>query len=374
MTVTERLYYKDQYLKEVEAVVTEVRKNGFLLDRTIFYPECGGQRGDSGYYGDLRIKTTIADDSGEPLHITDGKLPVVGEKRLLKIDWEERKFGMVEHTAQHLLSSVLFSSSGINTVAVHHGEDEITIETDRAAISNETLFKTEEEAIRLISENRRVYMEEMDRAKAESLSLRRTIKVEGEKVKVVFIEGQDAVPCGGVHLKSLGEIEELTYVGVESIRGHVRTIWRAGRKARELRRLNSAVLNDARVLLSSKTEELTANIEKLIRENRDDKRELHALRKTLSETEFNSKKGENIVYSTSYSLDDLIEAATSTKKNVFIAGENNTFLYSGSKETFTLLKEKFSLRGGGREPLFRGQFSRPVDEILSGVESFLCSC
>lgn len=371
--MTDRLYYNDPYMKETEAVVTEVREKGFLLDRTIFYPECGGQRGDSGWFGDIRIVTTVPGKDGEPLHITDGELPEVGEKKILKLDWAEREFGMVEHTAQHLLSSVLFSSFGINTVAVHHGEDEITIETDRDKIEKDILIKTEEEAISLIFQNRRVWMEEMERNKALAMGLRRSIKVDSKRVKIVFIDGQDAVACGGVHIRSLGEIEELTYIGSETIRGHVRTIWRVGKKAREIRRINSAVINEARVLLSSKTEELVVNIEKLLNENREDKRELNFLKKKLAEIEFNSKTGDTLVYSTLYDLDDIIESAVSSKKKVFVAGRSKTFLYVGTKESFNLLKEKLSLRGGGREPLFRGQFTLDEKDMLSSVKSLLCS-
>ena len=197
---TDKLYYREPYTKEIEASVTAVTDKGFLLDRSIFYPECGGQRGDSGYFGSIRIVTTVKDGEGNPLHVTDGPLPSVGDRAVLRLDWDERFFGMQEHTAQHLLSSVLHNSYGIGTVAVHHGTDEITIETDRSCIAHDTLLSVEEEAWRLIGENRKVWIEDMSREKAESLNLRRTIKVDDAVVKVVFIEGQDAVPCGGVHL------------------------------------------------------------------------------------------------------------------------------------------------------------------------------
>ena len=51
--MTEKLFYKDVYQKTFEATVTECRegKNGYeiILDRTAFYPEGGGQPGDTGY-------------------------------------------------------------------------------------------------------------------------------------------------------------------------------------------------------------------------------------------------------------------------------------------------------------------------------------
>ena len=64
--MTEKLYYKDGYIKEFEAIVTNCTKkdNYFIieLERTAFYPEGGGQAGDTGFIGDIEVFDTHEKD------------------------------------------------------------------------------------------------------------------------------------------------------------------------------------------------------------------------------------------------------------------------------------------------------------------------
>ena len=46
--MTEAIYLKDHYLKEFEATVTKVEGNFIILDKTLFYPNSGGQPHDTG--------------------------------------------------------------------------------------------------------------------------------------------------------------------------------------------------------------------------------------------------------------------------------------------------------------------------------------
>ncbi len=372
---TNKIYYSEPYLKKTEAVVTSISDNGFTLDGTIFYPECGGQRGDCGWFGKYRVVTTVEGDDDNPIHVTDGPLPEVGEKEELLLDWEERYFSMVEHTSQHLLSSVLYSLYNIKTVAVHHGKEEITIETDSSSIDESVLFCVEDRAMELIGENRRVWMDEMDRAEAESLGLRRSIKVSSDTVRVVFIENQDKVPCGGVHIARLGEIGEIVYTGLDSIRGHVRTHWRCGKKAKELRRANAAILKEAGVLLSADSTSITTEVKALIENNTALKKEVKQMSKMMAEREYEEhREKRSLVWETSYVLDNLIDIATKNKeKPSFIISAGGTFMFVGEKALFDTLKEKYKLQGGGREPLFRGKFTLDKDELLREVESIFCS-
>ena len=77
--MTDRLYYEDSHLTEFPAVVTacEQEKDYWkvALDQTAFFPEGGGQAGDTGYLGDVEVFDTH-EKNGEIWHYTRQPLEV----------------------------------------------------------------------------------------------------------------------------------------------------------------------------------------------------------------------------------------------------------------------------------------------------------
>lgn len=369
--MTELLYYKDGYLKSIDATVVDVRDDGIILDRTIFYPECGGQPGDRGTFGSFVIKDTQKDEEGEPLHLIDGDKPKVGERLNLKLDWSHRYKYMIEHSAQHLLSATLFKEFSISTVAVHQGEKILTIETDKDEIDDEVLLRVEDSANKHVREGLRIYQEEVDHKAAEELNMRRSIKVEG-RVKLVFIENLDVVACGGVHIANTREIGEIHYYGKELIRGHVRTIWCVSDGAVEDRRENEMALKDAYKLLSATRESLSSSITRILDENAELKRRVKSLEEVAAKAEVDdafSKDSKLIIFKSELSLDSFMHVLSGDIEAFIVNEENKTFLYYGTKERFLMLKESLGLRGGGKSIIFRGSYM--IDSILDKARDIL---
>ena len=227
-----KLYYEDTYRKEAPCTVLEVvhkdKATEVLTDQTIFYPECGGQPGDKGFLGPYEVLDTKKAENGDSILILQATCPVkVGEALLLKLDWPHRYKFMVMHTAQHMLSGLLFTKFNIGTVAVHLGDEYLTIETNQAELQPNVIEGLVSAANQAILEAHPILYHEMSHKAAEALGLRRSIKVEGD-VRIVEIQGVDRIACGGVHVAKTSELRLLYNIGHESIRGHVRLYFKVG--------------------------------------------------------------------------------------------------------------------------------------------------
>jgi alanyl-tRNA synthetase len=112
MHVTDSIYYREPYLTDLDVVpIALVREEGRLavvLDRTICYPEGGGQPGDRARLDDIPIIDTRKGSDGSILHIlADDQTVELGKSYRLSLDWARRYDFMQQHTAQHLVSGVL---------------------------------------------------------------------------------------------------------------------------------------------------------------------------------------------------------------------------------------------------------------------------
>jgi Predicted metal-dependent hydrolases related to alanyl-tRNA synthetase HxxxH domain len=59
---TTRMYWNDPYQREFVGKATRVEGNRVWLDQTIFYPEAGGQAGDTGFLATERVIDTQFDE------------------------------------------------------------------------------------------------------------------------------------------------------------------------------------------------------------------------------------------------------------------------------------------------------------------------
>jgi alanyl-tRNA synthetase len=218
-----------------------------VLDRTLFYPESGGQLGDTGTLRvgarELRVDDVQVDDAGVIHHLVTGPLDdVEGAVVQGSIDAARRRDHMAQHTGQHALSRALVDAARADTVSSRLGATACTIDVE-GALSERDLARAEDLVNALVMSDvpvRALFPSPEELAK---MPLRRTPKVDHD-VRVIEIEGFDLSPCGGTHCTRTGQIGIVRVVGLERYKGGWRITFHAGRRALEDARRKEAVLGE----------------------------------------------------------------------------------------------------------------------------------
>ncbi|RLI09524.1 alanyl-tRNA editing protein [Candidatus Bathyarchaeota archaeon] len=189
---TEKLYHEDPYLGEFEAMVLRVDGNEVVLDRTAFYPEGGGQAGDTGVIGGVRVADTQIRD-GIIVHILEAPPSfTAGDRVECRIDWERRHRIMRLHSAAHIMEFFLRRRLGEMERVGSHVDDR----KDRSDYAYEgrlpadELKKVEEDTNRFLAEGREIRI----RPDPERPGIR------------IWSCGPIEMPCGGTHVRSTREI------------------------------------------------------------------------------------------------------------------------------------------------------------------------
>ena len=250
------VYYEDPYRKSLEATVIAITNEGIVLDKTICYPEGGGQSGDRGRVGGCPLLDTVHGEKGEILHRVEDPTFLVGDKVLVELDWEHRYHYMQMHTAQHVASGLMHSHFAIGTVSVHQGEKILTIETDQDEIPLMTCYAIEGLVNQSVREGHRLRYQVESQQEAQKLPLRRSIKVDSDTIRLVIVEDVDVAACGGLHLANTSEVVLFQYEGQEKLRGHIRLIFSVGQEALSSIRENRSLVDKLCTLHSAQRDTL----------------------------------------------------------------------------------------------------------------------
>jgi misacylated tRNA(Ala) deacylase len=222
--MTEELFREDATLAECEAVITIVDARGVQLDRTVFYPQGGGQAGDRGELvaEDGRViviaDTRKGEAPGEIVHVpadpahVEGLVP--GRRVRARIDVARRLAHRRFHTATHLLCAL-----------VPHPVDGCSITPDYARLDFHMTEPLDKEALeaglaRLVGEAHPVTHRWITEAELDANpQLVRSMSVQPPRgtgrVRLLEIEGVDLQPCGGTHVANTAEIGALVVRKIE---------------------------------------------------------------------------------------------------------------------------------------------------------------
>jgi alanyl-tRNA synthetase len=169
---------------------------------------------------------------------------------------------MQQHTAQHLLSGLLYTLLQVGTLSVHLGHDDLSIEIDTPSFSTEDAEMIEDAVNAEIRKNVPVSTFEVTQEDSMKLGLRRPVKVDGN-VRIVQIGDADTIACGGVHVRDTSELLYIGFLRTEKIRGRIKTYWVAGKRSIDMMRRNLKIIEEAGTLLSLPAEEIVTGISSL---------------------------------------------------------------------------------------------------------------
>ncbi len=222
--MTEAVFYEDSYLQSLISEVTEVDAEWIGLNRTIFYPQGGGQPGDSGTFitvGGVKhavIDTRKGNTAGSIIHqlcTADHNLKV-GEQVTTKLNWDRRYRLMRMHTGLHVMASlipVMVTGGSVGEQKSRLDFDLGNFQIDKEELNRgltELIAKASPVLVESIRE------EELD----QNPQLVRTMSVQPPRgtgsIRMIRIENIDYQPCGGTHLKNISEIGQARISKIEN--------------------------------------------------------------------------------------------------------------------------------------------------------------
>jgi len=222
--MTDELFRDDASLLGCSATITGLGEAGITLDRTVFYPQGGGQAGDTGRLTradgtSLAITDTRKGDaSGSILHLvapgTDLSGWAVGQAVNADIDAGRRQAHRRFHTATHLLCAL-----------VPHPVDGCSITAGHARLDFHMTEPLDKDALtagiaRLVAEAHPVTTRWVSDAELDANpGLVRSMSVQPPRgsgsVRLVEVQGVDLQPCGGTHVANTADIGAVIVTKIE---------------------------------------------------------------------------------------------------------------------------------------------------------------
>jgi misacylated tRNA(Ala) deacylase len=222
MVATEELFREDAYLTSCAARVLAAGEAGVVLDRTVFYPQGGGQPGDTGLLrladgGTVPVLGTRKGEEPETvLHlVADPGALRPGEEVVAEIDWPRRHRLMRTHSLLHLLCRAV--DAPVTGGQVEEGRGRLDFDLPEAGLDKDALTAR---LAAWIAEDRPIWAFWVEEAELDARpELVRTMAVKPPRgqgrVRLVEIDGVDLQACGGTHVRRTGEIGRAEVTRIE---------------------------------------------------------------------------------------------------------------------------------------------------------------
>lgn len=382
--MTERIFYTDVCCNTFQATVLACqpgKKKSYevILDRTAFYPEGGGQPGDRGTLGGVKV-TDTRERGEEIVHLTDQPLEV-GTQVTGTLDWNYRFSLMQNHSGEHIVSGIIHRRTGGNNVGFHMGSDVITIDFD-VELTRAILDEVEREANEIIWHNQPVQILYPTPEELQEMNYRSKKALTGQ-VRIVTFPEADTCACCGTHVVRTGEVGIMKILSVQKFKGGSRVEMLCGSRALEY--LGGVLEQNHRisVALSAKPLKTADAVERLKGEKERMEYRVNSLERAAFQEKAEGLRGAGdvLLIEEPMAPDSVRKLAVAVMEvcggrcGVFAGDEENGYKYAIGENDGNLrdwvkeLNQVLHGRGGGKPNFVQGSVQVTQAEIRSFWES-----
>ena len=298
---TTRLYYEDTSQTKFDArlvgclPISEsiptgsesvgVATHAIILDRTLFYPEGGGQLADQGIISSNGKSVNVLDTqlSNEViLHLTDGPLSEGSIQG--KLNWERRKQLMDHHTAVHIVGGATREVLGghVWQAGSNKGARYARLDvTHHSRLDRRDLDAIEDLANSVVASSPLVEKMVLPRAEADSrfgFELYQGGAPKHSEIRVIKIGDFDVQACGGTHHDDAGMVDYIRVIRSTLVQDGVERLHiLAGSAAREHAKSQEDLLTGSAEVLGVQPEDLPSAVTRFFSEWKDQKKRIESL-------------------------------------------------------------------------------------------------
>lgn len=252
--MTKKLYY-DHDMKECEATVLACREGKdcceVLLDKTVIYPEGGGQLSDTGFINDAKV--TYAFEEGHDIFNRCDKAFQEGERVCVRFDEKTRRDHSQQHTGEHILSGLAESMFGCSNVGFHMTDEYVSVDFNKQ-LSPEEVGRLELAANTAIQRDEPTTYRIVSDKDLDGLELRKRAKGLTGEIRLVYVGGVDSCTCCGTHCARAGEVGLLKITSHQNYKGGTRIFFLCGMRAVRSMIQDASLLDEIAKRFSTKAE------------------------------------------------------------------------------------------------------------------------
>lgn len=229
---TEKIYMTDMHQLECSATIMNITENNtaIILDQTVLYAQGGGQPCDTGTIestsGIFQVESVKSEDGivihrGKYTHGSCNK----GDQITCKVNEQRRILHKKYHSAGHVVDQALKELGIVLKPEKGYHYPEGAYNSYFGTIENPETLKPQLEAtceeILKRNEPTTISFWTAAQAREKGFELPDFIGAQDD-VRIIYFGENFCVPCGGTHVKTIGEIEKITIRKIKNDHGSVR--------------------------------------------------------------------------------------------------------------------------------------------------------